>query len=238
MSESSEEGTPCRFCDILAGKVAESPGTPHNARLAERILWMSDHFVLISCLFPVTEMELLLIPRTHELSFANLPVEYSEEIDTALALLRSKLGCQDYLLFEHGSGHSKGPLTVYGQSILHAHLQIIPLETDVLPQMVEHIQDEQHFREVFDIALRKEGDLIACLKQRSAGRPYLFIHQAGRGKLFLESPTAIPSQFLRRISAEAIEGPGSFWDWKKISRDEQEMVTQRRKRLYDRWFPS
>ena len=100
----------CPFCQIIEDQ-------------SDRIVAQNEHAIAIRDGFPVTEGHTLIIPKTHEGSYFNLP----HTVQTALLellsqqreLLSIELGAKDFNV-----GINDGPDA--GQTVTHCHIHLIP----------------------------------------------------------------------------------------------------------------
>jgi diadenosine tetraphosphate (Ap4A) HIT family hydrolase len=103
---------PCVFCQIFAGA---SPAS---------YVYRDDQIAVLMDLYPVTTGHLLVLPKQHTASLADVPWEAASAMmkkahELGQALMRSDLGCDGFNLFLADGGAA-------GQEIFHTHLHVIP----------------------------------------------------------------------------------------------------------------
>ena len=74
--------------------------------------------------YPVTTGHLLIIPRRHTPDFFSMTAEETADAEHLLRLLRDKILCQDSTVTGFNVGVNCGVSA--GQTILHAHIHLIP----------------------------------------------------------------------------------------------------------------
>jgi diadenosine tetraphosphate (Ap4A) HIT family hydrolase len=104
----------CIFCGSI----------PLEPRIIE-----SEHFSIVADVAPIAESHMLLFPRFHTHSLADLPAGYFEELELLLAtLVRSQIGRTHRLyLYEHG----RAPICTSNNGPTHAHAHILGLRCEL-----------------------------------------------------------------------------------------------------------
>lgn len=189
----SQNPQDCVFCRYLAGhpdhyqpSIYESPNFV--------VMGNTGHFVLGS---------LLIIPRKHIMSCAELNTEELTELEEVIQdskyILRKIFG-MDTLLWENGSGsggHGKDK-----SSIVHAHIHMNPCDMDCLKVSSEKGITPQAI-EFSDLSNYKEDS-------------YLLIQNYDLKWYIVSNPNLyIPRQYVRQLVAEHIGLPGDLWNWRK-----------------------
>lgn len=197
-SNSTKEGTSqkpqdCVFCRYLSGH-------PDHYQPS---MYESENFVMMANTGHFTPGSLLIIPRKHIMSCAELNTaqldELLEVIDDCKYILREIYG-MDTLLWENGSGcggHGKDK-----SSIVHAHIHMNPCDMDILnvsahkgitPQKINYHN-------------------LPDYQQDS----YLLIQNYDKQWYIVSNPDLyIPRQYVRQLVAEHINLPGDLWNWRK-----------------------
>lgn len=152
---------------------------------------------------------LLLVPKHHHRALADMSLDdlkVAELLKTRLADgLRSTYG--HYLFFEHGSRTPSSG----GCGISHAHLHAVPFPGEKDP--VDELTREFPFEEV---------SALVDLKCVQPERSYLY-YEAVRGNRYVLYPPFVPSQYIRRLLAEALGI--QEWDWRQCGREERLLAT-------------
>lgn len=189
----SQKPQDCVFCRFLSGH-------PDHYQPS---MYETENFVMMANTGHFTPGSLLIIPRKHIMSCAELNkeqlTELLEVIDDCKYLLREIYG-MDTLLWENGSGcggHGKDK-----SSIVHAHIHMNPCDMDVLtvsaskgitPQKIQYYELPKYQEESY--LLIQDYDLQWYI----VSNPDLYI----------------PRQYVRQLVAEHIGLPGDLWNWRK-----------------------
>ena len=189
----------CPFCAELQGNEPTIFSEMVGERLKSRILYEDEHFVVMPPLGQFIEGGLLLLARSHILSFAYLSTKLFDRLQQLLAAL-GKVLQQHWgvppLIFEHGAApeRTKGVCCVD-----HAHLNIFPARAEVHPHLSSRMS--------FPISSLAE---LTRLKRAEFG--YLFV-QENDGKRWVYDAECVPTQLVRRIISTQIGMP-QRWHWR------------------------
>jgi diadenosine tetraphosphate (Ap4A) HIT family hydrolase len=163
------------------------------------VICESDHNLAVAGLGALSEGYVLLVPKAHYLSVAQLPEPMVEDLERLKQHIRSAIGkiYASAVFFEHGAvtENKRG-----GACIDHVHVHAFPCQID-LRQFLQKDFPETRIQSL------KELKLFAEINQ-----PYIF-YENQLGEMFVyETPAQIPSQYIRRRWAEAL-GRSDEWDW-------------------------
>lgn len=215
----------CAFCREA------STGFVHNGnKYGSRTIIESEHFVHIPSLGPIVEGHSLIISRDHYLGIGNIPQEHYQELNAFLKTVREGLeACYaSPTFFEHGPASR----VLRAECCLdHAHIVAIPglqgLEQKVSIGIYRELGivgrttcvDEEieasspfHLQKMY-VEQGKDGK-----HSKRTGDPYLFIENQWGGRIILDIPDVVPSQYLRQHAA-IILGKPERWDWRTIQND-------------------
>ncbi len=199
----------CEFCDEFAGGSANSFGAHYANEVVSRTILEQDDFRVLPSLGQIVPGYLLLVPIHHYRAFADMPLEElqaAEVLKTNLTeQMRSKYG--NFLFFEHGVRTSDSG----GCGISHAHLHVVPFPDDKDP--IEQLTRAFPFEEVSS---------LLGLNRVQPDRSYLY-YESVRGNKYVFYPPFIPSQYIRRVLAEALGTRA--WDWRRCGREERLLRT-------------
>ncbi|QEM70175.1 HIT family protein [Geobacter sp. FeAm09] len=92
--------------------------------ISHRILMEQGTVFAVEDLYPVTQGHLLVIPRRHTLDYFSMTDEERFDAQQMLLALREQIMRYDSTVQGFNIGVNCGP--VAGQSILHAHIHLIP----------------------------------------------------------------------------------------------------------------
>lgn len=181
----------CIFCDIFAHKDSALP----SLKWYDIPVMQSDDFIAVPALGQIVPGYLLIAPREHVFSMAQLARDsrkklyrFVEQVQELQASLWDKP-----TVFEHGACRESRRA---GACINHAHWHLVPGKWDLLP-LGTRSEEYPSFEEF--------------VEQTIEVHPYLLvIDQESRCRL--ADGINVPSQYLRRLLA-AIVGKPSEWDY-------------------------
>lgn len=162
--------------------------------LAERMVCEWDDAYVVSDAHPITFGHLLVISKKHSLSFGEMSVHALEQlrdsmigIAQVLSTIKSKV-----VVFERGNKSEN----VSGiPSVDHAHFHIIP---------TDGIEDLLPFS-------KRRGNLLALPDYIVRGS-YYFYWNVSDDVAYWGPASDVPSQFIRKIAADATGG--TSWNWR------------------------
>jgi diadenosine tetraphosphate (Ap4A) HIT family hydrolase len=199
----------CEFCDEFAGRSANSFAAHYGHEVGSRTILEQDDFRVLPSLGQIVPGYLLILPNHHYRAFADMSLEElraAEALKTYLSgQLRSTYG--DYLFFEHGARMPDSG----GCGISHAHLHAVPFPGEKDP--VQELTQAFAFEEVSS---------LLDLKRVQSEQSYLY-YEAVRGHRYVLYPPFVPSQYIRRLLAEALGSEA--WDWRQCGREERLLST-------------
>jgi hypothetical protein len=205
-------GYQCPFCLELDGEGPSVFNEFLQDRLASRIIYEDELFVVMPPLGQFMEGGLLLLTRSHIPSFACLPPEWFPRLEQLLLAIQ-KLSVAHYgvspLVFEHGSAldQSKGRCCVD-----HAHLNIFPAKVQVHPHLASRMN-------------LKLGSLSELRRLGRAEFGYLFVQENDNTRHTYDGQYA-PTQLVRRIIASQI-GVRERWHWRDYPGCDELLATYR-----------
>jgi diadenosine tetraphosphate (Ap4A) HIT family hydrolase len=199
-------GYDCPFCAELENDGQNLFAEMMGDRLACRVVYEDEHFVVMPPLGEFMEGGLLLLTREHILSLAHLKPAQFDHLERLLLAIRRVLVKHwnvAPLVFEHGPAPewSKGVCCVD-----HAHLNIFPAAAHVRPNLAPRM----------NLSL---GPLSDLAKLRRAEFGYLFV-QENDGARRAYDGREVPTQLVRRIITAQVGLP-ERWHWRDyVGRDE------------------
>ncbi|HEU5059605.1 MAG TPA: diguanylate cyclase [Kofleriaceae bacterium] len=195
----------CRFCPELAGEVRSSEfHAVTEGRVPVRYVRQTDNFAVFPALGHIVPGHVLLTTKRHWLSMAQIVPGLFDELEGLLAATRSRLMHLyggDVLVYEHGQ---VSPENQCGACVDHAHLHLVPISSPV-DERVRRRLSEAHTAQ--EIALFEELPALAA-----RGEGYLLLQDARGRRTYYDAPT-VPSQYLRKLTCEAM-GLDHRWDWR------------------------
>lgn len=220
-NSSGMEGGPtpynCAYCRYLIGDTASN----------ERTVYESEHFFVMPTVGQFTTGYLLIIPKEHVMSNAELSSNVIKEFREVLSDIETIL-TQTYhksvLIWENGSGNSG--IGKAKDSIVHSHVHIVPSniscrEIEVLSQFPFE-----------DVTL----DTLHLHKEHS----YLLIRTPieRKWRIVDSSKLYVPRQYIRQVVAEEYGyTTGEYWNWRKYPYREKmaETIEDISKYLKENW---
>jgi ATP adenylyltransferase len=196
----------CHLCAQLAGErsgdlLQELLGTREYVR---RVVLESAEFAVIPSLGALVEGHVLVLPKAHVRSFAQLGTSAGE---TESFLERARLAVESAYsppqIFEHGTG-ARSPQPAC--SVEHAHIHLVPCEVDLFARLADRFSWSRVGGEAELAELVGDGE-------------YLRIGVEG-GWMVARGGEGFPSQLLRRELLGALAGPERDWNWRTSPRPE------------------
>ena len=164
---------------------------------------VSERTAIIPSIGGLAVGHVLVVPRFHVSSLLCTSSSYLNFIEHELTWVRDLLSCNlraPIHDFEHGMGFDSVRTPC---SVAHAHLHLVPATVDI--------------RSTFD---NEWLELPRCslfeLKSMVKGREYIY-YRSPDGRIWLSVGSSRPSQFMRRVFAEALGIPDE-WNWRATPR--------------------
>ena len=172
-----------------------------NTGLTNRILAETENFAAFPSLSPIVVGHVLLVPKHHITSMAQLQKGFHTEFKTFVRRLLTLISArfEPPTVLEHGVGKSK----TGGCGINHAHLHLLPLSPAVAARVNSQISrrfvfSRIHLARLADGTHNDNSYLLFGLKPEEVS------------VAFQEN---VPSQYLRRLIATELRLPR--WDWRE-----------------------
>ncbi len=180
-----------------------------------RCVLETENLALIADMSPLVAGHLLLLPKTHYLSFSQVVREHLVElegfIEATFPLYRMTFG--DLLVLEHGSSEDGNG----NACITHAHWHLLPVDGAKVDRIIQadglvHV----------DLA-----DLSELGSRRWMTRPYFYRGYAGQMRVY--EPSAVTRrQYLRSVVGATLSIETPLWDYALVIRKELLRETMRR----------
>ncbi len=212
----------CDLCEELSGSSENSFSRIYRGDPESRILFRTEQFAVMPSLGQIVEGYLLILPCRHLKALGDLSAVDVNELATISQqvgeILTKEYGA--YVLFEHGTRSED----VGGCGVYHAHLHAAPL--DVISErsdLVGHLKARFPYDEMTN--LREIG-------KRTVGLSCYLLYQDLEGKAYLFKTGSLPSQYVRKLLANAMGE--QVWNWRDVGREERLLATiQRLSRYFD-----
>jgi len=206
------EKSNCPFCDARnrndIGNTEDFLFTLSGENVRTRLLRETANFAVMPSIGQIVEGYLLLLPKAHVLSIAQVPRQDDRELVSLYAETKEVLrnAYSTSIVFEHGAA---GPALRAGCCVDHAHLHFVPVNVDLSPDLREAFPE-------FRISSLLE---IRALFEKP--REYLYF-ETNDDRKYVYAVHDIPPQYLRRLVARKL-GVEDKSDW-AIYRGKQELL--------------
>jgi ATP adenylyltransferase len=193
----------CCICSQIAGDAsndlfAKAVGTTAYVR---RVPVETDNFAVIPSLGPLVPGHVILCPKEHHVSFANIPSHHDEEFDRVLLTVKNLLRgvySSDIHMFEHGMARDGSHVLC---SVDHAHLHLVPSPVSVMNVLGLHPS----------LAVPPG---LAGLRTLGQTEEYVFYEGPTGDRLLIRArDRQFESQYLRRVFADALDQTCE-WNWR------------------------
>lgn len=200
---------PCVLCAIGKYKGGTSSPFVYNATVKKEvdcIIYESPSFYVTSELGALKTGFLMIVPKAHILSVAQMPSElyseYQEVCEDVEEILIATFGPGPVAFFEHGSGPSG--MTSHPKAIVHAHTHVLH-DFSMQQQYLDMIQA----RPLEDI-------------KRVAGTHYFAYKSGARGKRYVawDERVYVPRQYARQIIASKLGYTPGQYNWRSFKFEE------------------
>jgi diadenosine tetraphosphate (Ap4A) HIT family hydrolase len=191
--------TDCVFCEEFVDKSKDNQFLSiFGDILPTRVIYETEHFVVVPSIGQLVEGYLLIVPRGHYLSIGHLPQTLLLEFEKLQKLTKSILtdAYTSPILFEHGPVSEKQH---GGCCVDHAHLHLVPANVDLRGRL-DNLLPSKSILSFAELAL-----------ETSSERPYLY-YESQNGDRSVYPATGVPSQLLRKVLAQELGIPDQ-WDW-------------------------
>lgn len=201
----------CEFCKEIKDFNSSRVGSIYERSISSRIIRQNEHFIVLPTIGQIVPKSLLLLPKKHYETFAQIETDILREGIAMLDEIENKLFTGGNILFEHGAKKC----TSASCGVYHAHIHIVPIEGEInfedlvgtnaiLSPSIEHAFND----------LKKEDNYIFF--KNTNNRVYYNTIKQGNPDLF-------KSQYFRRwLSANFF--PEKEWDWKKYNVIENDLL--------------
>jgi diadenosine tetraphosphate (Ap4A) HIT family hydrolase len=203
----------CDLCNELSGRSENSFAQTYKGDPESRVLFRSEQFAIVPSLGHMVEGYLLVLPTKHFRAFGDLTGPCIDELATTLErvgeVVKNYYG--SYVLFEHGA-RSEG---TGGCGVYHAHLHATPLAANLDP--VATLKATFPYTEL---------ESVEEIGKQSGHLPSYLFYRDSAAKLYLFDTGPLPSQYMRRLIADALHD--SNWNWRTAGREERLLATMER----------
>ena len=191
----AESPNTCQFCAVDT--------LDREVDAWDRPLLASPNFYVVPSLGALVEGWLLIVPRRHFISAAEIGDDLAEELWEITGLVRDLLAKHygPVWLFEHGPATA---MRSVGCGVDHAHVHLVPMVGDLIRTARAFLPHGVAFR---------AANFSSCRDEWRKGADYLFVDAPdARGAAAATAPS-LGSQIFRKAIAELVGRPHQF-DWK------------------------
>jgi diadenosine tetraphosphate (Ap4A) HIT family hydrolase len=203
----------CEFCDEFSGGVRNGFRMRYGGSIGDRSILATQHLRVFPSLGQLVEGYLLIAPTKHFAAVGDLPSGALNDLADTVSRVKAALS-KNYgpcVLFEHGVRATGSG----GCGIYHAHVHAFPLTGASDPvDSLKSAFPYQRLQHMCEIA--KESAQLPC---------YLLFQDAD-GALYLFDTGPLPSQYMRRLLAQALGSPD--WDWRSTGMEARLQTTLER----------
>lgn len=176
------------------------------AGVSSRVVVESDNWYVVPTLGCLVEGHVLIIPKKHILSIANLNNAMFEEMvslrDTVEGIITKRTG-KECICFEHGITNDAA---VGANSVSHLHVHMVPCEKSLWGPIEEDCR-------IVDAICFPDYYVLYDYLQKNMPQSYLMFQDIDGSIHYIPDASFYPSQFFR-IQVAKYLGTGQ-WDWRK-----------------------
>lgn len=203
----------CAYCSNILSPTAQPPAEPWD-----KVIHETPSFVVTPTIGALIGGWALIISKRHVPAMGALPerelCELSELVQRTKNVMEPTYG--SVVVFEHGPACDG---TTFGCGIDHAHFHVVPLRIRLAPLIEKESGSPVKWETVADIR-----DL-SQIHLNEASYLYILENDTTQGRV--TCPYNIPSQFMRRVIANALGVP-HLYDYKKYEFRQNAVATSRR----------
>lgn len=202
----------CDFCKEIEHK-SEYKFKQIYGDINSRIVGEDNLFVVLPTLGQLFRYSLLVLPKKHIETMAELTPDELVQLEHLLAKIKNVLSDYGYVIsFEHGAKKTTGGSC----GIYHAHIHILPIPDDL--NLSKFFYKENNIQQF--------SKLSQCYKSLNGSSQYLMVtNDDGQIYAIDISQNAIlyPSQFFRRKIVDYYQLDKS-WDWREYQNVEENIL--------------
>lgn len=195
------------LCQEMARKADTSFVRTYQGDPPSRNILTTENLALIADMSPLVAGHLLLLPKTHYLSFSPVIRKHLAElgsfVETIAPLYRRTFG--DMLVLEHGSSMDSNG----NACITHAHWHLLPVDGAEVDRLIE--ADGLAYSDLAGLS-----ELGSPLRM---SQPYFYRGYGSRMRVYEPSP-ATQRQYLRSVVAKTLSIETPLWDYALVIRKE------------------
>ena len=200
----------CEFCDELNGVPTNRFRQIYRDSIASRIVARTANFVAMPTIGQLFKGSLLIIPKRHVETCANLELSEQFELQEFISSLGRRIAPFGFpMFFEHGAISTSGGSC----GIYHAHVHLVPLPSEIGPRLF------------FDNAFKSNSELIDAYRSLKGCENYLLMGDAEETVFApaAEFSSMPPSQYFRKRLCEHFQ-LSRKWNWREACFPENDLI--------------
>ena len=200
----------CEFCDEFAGGLNNAFYARYEGCLRTRFLMSAENFHVFPTIGQLVEGYLLIVPKKHYAAFDQLSCSLWREFDGLHEHVKKVLSSYygPCIMYEHGVKRTG----TGGCGIYHAHVHALPISTLSDPV--------QALKATFPYTRLPRPHRVA---EYSANLASYLLYQDCRSRTYLFDTGPLPSQYMRKLLAEALGH--QQWDWRTVGKEDRLLTT-------------
>ncbi|PSL55530.1 diadenosine tetraphosphate (Ap4A) HIT family hydrolase [Saccharothrix carnea] len=202
------------FCEEISGAIDTAFNRFYDGDPPSRRVYSTENFELLADMSPLTAGHLLLLPKKHYLSFAQVLTAYpgeTEDLVQRIVEIYAETFRQP-LVMEHGSGPGQDDHAC----ITHAHLHLLPVDGDAVDDLL--LRD--------GLAYQDLNSISELAQDPWPGASYFLRLFNGRCRVYL--PTVQQKrQYLRSVAGAVLSIEDPEWDYAVVMRKDDLRSTMR-----------
>jgi len=205
----------CVFCDSITTTFGNTPEFKRllGDKITSRKIFETENFVVLPSVGQIVEGYLLIMPKPHFTSMANMDKALFPELEHVYSEVDRilKTNYTTPIFFEHGVCRSEYQYN--GSCIDHAHIHAVPAPVDVSDELAKKYKFTK---------IKKVSELGEIAHDKN----YLYVDN-GSGNKFIFEANNIQSQLIRYLIDEKLNTPQKG-DWFLYSGKEEMLATIKR----------
>jgi len=201
----------CEFCTELIDFKTSRLGKIYLEKISSRIIKESEHFFVIPTIGQLLPGSLLILPKAHIETFAEIKTTLLPEALDIINELTISKNLSNYILWEHGAKKCSHASC----GVFHAHIHLIPLPKKIIPS---ELLGKNAFvgKDLIDTLKKVAGQTNYIFFRNTDGKYYFNTEKNGEAILF-------QSQYFRKWLVHNFSIQRE-WDWKKYNHSEVDLL--------------
>jgi diadenosine tetraphosphate (Ap4A) HIT family hydrolase len=195
MKDIVENNNGCCLCEAVKDSITNG----NKSLIENRLLFESDHFVVIPSLGPFVEGQVMIVSKKHFMNLRSMKKNVLSDLQSVFEFIKTKTikSFSNSLLFaEHGAYNliQKG-----GACVIHMHIHCIPGYNDGINALKRQLK-----------IIYSGYDLLELWR---IDKPYILVINSIDNKMYIFEAENVPSQMIRKTLL-ASRGIVTNWNWR------------------------